>query len=34
VKNCMILYQSMVILCLVSNQVSRSSLVLVWPIIG
>jgi hypothetical protein len=29
VKNCMILYQSMVILCLVSNQVSRSSLVLV-----
>jgi hypothetical protein len=29
VKNCMMLYQSMVTLCLVSNQVSRSSLVLV-----
>jgi hypothetical protein len=29
VKNCMILYQSTVTLCLVSNQVSRSSLVLV-----
>jgi hypothetical protein len=29
VKNCMLLYQSMVTLCLVSNQVSRSFLVLV-----
>jgi len=34
VKNCMMLYQSTVTLCLVSNQVSRSFLVLVWPTIG
>ena len=34
VKNCMMLYQSMVTLCLVFNQVSRSFLVLVWPTIG
>jgi hypothetical protein len=34
VKNCIMLYQSTVTLCLVSNQVSRSFLVLVWPIIG
>jgi hypothetical protein len=33
VKNCLILCQSTVTLCLVSNQVSRSSLVLVWPIV-
>jgi len=33
VKNCMMLYQSTVTLCLVFNQVSRSFLVLVWPII-
>jgi hypothetical protein len=34
VKNCMMLYQSIVTLCLVFNQVSRSFLILVWPIIG
>ena len=34
VKNCLMLCQSTVTLCLVSNQVSRSFLVLVWPIIG
>ena len=34
VKNCLMLCQSTVKLCLVSNQVSRSFLVLVWPIIG
>jgi len=33
-KNCMMLYQSTVKLCLVSNQVSKNFLVLVWPIIG
>jgi hypothetical protein len=34
VKNYMMLYQSMVTLCLVSNQVSKSFLVLIWPTIG
>jgi len=34
VKNFLMLYQSTVTLCLISNQVSRSSLVLVSPIIG
>ena len=34
VKNCMMLCQSTVTLCLVSNQVSRSFLLLVWLVIG
>ena len=34
VKNCMMLSQSTVTLCLAFNQVSKSFLVLVWPIIG
>jgi len=34
VKNCLMLFQSTVTLCLVSNKVSRSFLVLVWPITG
>jgi hypothetical protein len=34
VMNYMMLYQSTITLCLVSNQVSRSFLVLVWPTIG
>jgi len=34
VKNCMMLYQSMMTLCLVFNQVSKSFFALVWPIFG